>query len=74
MVTDIDFADDVVLTTDMWQVLAALVVKMEEVTQRMGINNSGKKIEVMMLETKTAQSRERGSREGGTERTVIGAE
>ena len=49
MVTDLDFADDVVLMADTWQVLAALVMKMEEVTQRVGINISQKKSEVMVV-------------------------
>ena len=49
MVPDLDFADDVVLMADTWQVLAALVMKMEEVTQRVGISISQKKSEVMVV-------------------------
>ena len=46
--TDLDFSGDVVLIKKTWQVLALLVVKMEEVTQRSGINISQTKSEVMV--------------------------
>ena len=48
-VTDLYFTDDVALMADTWLVLAALVVKMEKVTQRVGMNNSQKKSEVMVI-------------------------
>ena len=57
MVTDLDFADDVVLMADTWLVLAALVMKMEEVTQRVGINISQKKSEVMVIGREQEQLR-----------------
>lgn len=48
-VMDLDFADDVALLADTWLVLVGLVVRMEEVTQRFGINISVKKSEVMCI-------------------------
>jgi hypothetical protein len=47
--TDLDFPDDVVLLADTWMVLVSLVARMEEVTQRLGINISIKKSEVMLV-------------------------
>ena len=48
-VVDLDFADDVALLADSWMVMAALVMKMEEVTQRFGINISAKKSEILYI-------------------------
>jgi len=45
------------LMADTWLVLAALVVKMEEVTQRVGINISQKKSEVMVIGREQEQLR-----------------
>ena len=42
-VTDLDVADDVTLLTDSWLVMVALVKKMDEVSQRFGMNISAKK-------------------------------
>ena len=40
---DLDFADNVALSADSWQVMVANVKKMEEVTQRFDINISARK-------------------------------
>ena len=48
-VVDLDFADDVALIADTWLVLVAMVMRMEQVTQRFGINISAKKSEVMYI-------------------------
>ena len=48
-VVDLDFADDVALLADSWMVMAALVMKMEQVTQRFGINISAKKSEILYI-------------------------
>ena len=38
-VVDLDFADYVALLADLWQVMVAIVMKMEEVTQRFSIKS-----------------------------------
>ena len=43
-VVDSNFADDVALLADSWMAMTALVLKMEEVTQRFGINISAQKV------------------------------
>ena len=48
-VVDLDFADDVALLADTWMVLVGMVMRMELVTQRFGINISAKKSEVMYV-------------------------
>ena len=48
-VIDLDFADDVALLADTWMVLASMVMRMEGVTQKFGINISAKKSEVMYV-------------------------
>ena len=48
-VVDLDFADDVALLADTWVVMVGMVMKMEEVTQRFGINVSVKKSEVLYI-------------------------
>ena len=48
-VVDVDFADDVVLLADSWQVVVVIVLKMEEVTQRFGITISARKSEVLYI-------------------------
>ena len=48
-VVDLDFADDVALLADTWMVLAGMVMRMEMVTQRFGINISAKKSEVLYV-------------------------
>ena len=45
----LDFADDIALLVDSWQVMVALFMKMEEVTQRFGINISARKCEVLYI-------------------------
>ena len=47
MVVDLDFADNVTLLADSWMVMAALVMKMEQVTHRSGISISAKKSEIL---------------------------
>ena len=47
--TWIDFADDVALLADSWMVMAALLMKMEEVTQRFGIIISAKKSKILYI-------------------------
>ena len=41
-IIDLDFADDLALLADLWMVMAALVIKMEQVTQRFSINIGAK--------------------------------
>ena len=48
-VADLDFADDVALLADSWVVMVAMVMKMEQVTQRFGINISARKSEVLFI-------------------------
>ena len=48
-VTDLDFADDVALMADTWMVLVGMVMSMEQVTQRFGINISAKKSEILYI-------------------------
>ena len=48
-VVDLDFADDVALLADSWLVMVAMVMRMEQVTQRFGINISAKKNEVLFI-------------------------
>ena len=48
-VVDLDFADDVALLADTWMVLVGMVMRMELVTQRFGINISAKKSEVVYV-------------------------
>ena len=48
-VVDLYFADDVALLADSWQVMVAIVMKMEELTQRFGINISSRKSEVLYI-------------------------
>ena len=48
-VIDLDFADDVALLADAWMILVGMVMRMELVTQRFGINISAKKSEVMYV-------------------------
>ena len=48
-VVDLDFADDVALLADSWLVMVSMVMRMEEVTQRFGINISAKKSEVLYI-------------------------
>ena len=57
IVTYLEFADDVGIMTVTWLVLAARVVKMREVTQRVGINISQKKSEVMVIGREQEQLR-----------------
>ena len=49
MVVDFNVADDVALLADSWMVTAALVMKMEQVTQIFGINISAKKSEILYI-------------------------
>ena len=46
---DLDFADDVALLADSWLVMVAMVLRMEEVTQRFGINISARKSELLYI-------------------------
>ena len=46
-VVDLNFADDVALLADLWMVISALVMKMEEMTQRFVNNISAKKSEFL---------------------------
>ena len=48
-VMDLDFADDVALLADTWVVMVAMVMRMEQVTQRFGINVSAKKSEILYI-------------------------
>ena len=48
-VVDLDFADDVALLADTWVVMVGMVMRMEEVTQRFGINISAKKSEILYI-------------------------
>ena len=48
-VVDLDFADDVALLADSWLVMVAMVMRMEQVTQRFGINISARKSEVLFI-------------------------
>ena len=48
-VIDLDFADDVALLADAWMILVGMVMRMELVTQRFGINISARKSEVMYV-------------------------
>ena len=48
-VMDFDFADDVALLVDSWMVLVGMVMRMELVTQRFGINISAKKSEMLYV-------------------------
>ena len=48
-VSDLDFADDVALLADTWMVLSGMIMRMEAVTQRFGINISAKKSEVLYV-------------------------
>ena len=48
-VVDLDFADDVALLADSWLVMVAMVLKMEEVTQKFGINISARKSELLYI-------------------------
>ena len=48
-VVDLDFAGDVALLADTWMVLVGMVMRMELVTQRFGINISAKKNEVVYV-------------------------
>ena len=45
----LNLADGVALLADSWMVMAALVMKMETVTQRFGINISAKKSECLYV-------------------------
>ena len=49
MVVDLDFADDVALPADSCIVMAAIVMKMEQATQRYGINISAKKTKILYI-------------------------
>ena len=46
---DLDFADDVALLADTWVVMVGMVMRMEEVTQRFGINISAKTSEILYI-------------------------
>ena len=48
-VVDLDLADDVALLADSWLVMVAMVMRMERVTQRFGINISARKSEVLFI-------------------------
>ena len=48
-VVDLDFADDVALLADTWVVMVGMVMRMEEVTQRFGINISAKRSEILYI-------------------------
>ena len=48
-IVDLDFADDVALLADSWVVMVSMVMKMEQVTQRFGINISARKSEVLFI-------------------------
>ena len=48
-IADLDFADDVALLADSWMVMVSMVMKMEQVTQRFGINISARKSEVLFI-------------------------
>ena len=48
-VVDLDFADDVALLADSWLVMVAMVMRLEQVTQRFGINISARKSEVLFI-------------------------
>ena len=48
-VMDLDFADDVALLADTWVVMASMVMRMEQVTQKFGINISAKKSEILYI-------------------------
>ena len=48
-VTDLDFADDVALMADTWMLLVEMVMSMEQVTQRFGINISVNKSEILYI-------------------------
>ena len=48
-VVDLDFADDLALLAGSWMVLVGMVMRMELITQRFGINNSAKKSEMLYV-------------------------
>ena len=45
-VIDLDFVDDVELLADSWFVMVVMVMRMEQVTQRIYINISARKSEI----------------------------
>lgn len=48
-VTNLDFADDIALLDDSWFVMVAMVMRMEQVTQRFCINISARKSEILFI-------------------------